>query len=106
MSAYGCEPVSTLIRSGQRLDKCDDRLASGRACGEILPRSRLQRRGPVTSAVTVAPAANAETTAAMAVAILIRDAFCASVSRHQVNPIPRARVADTSAVTVPATAAG
>ena len=67
--------------------------------------SRPQRAG-VVSAVTALRAASAEATATMAVTRLIRDAFCDCVSCHQANPIPKASVHDTKAVTVPATATG
>ena len=67
--------------------------------------SRSQRAG-VVLASTVLRAASAETTATMAVTRLIRDAFCDCVSCHQANPILKASVADTKAVTVPATATG
>jgi hypothetical protein len=56
--------------------------------------------------VTVLRAASAEATATMAVTRLISDAFCDCVSCHQANPIPKASVDDTKAVTVPATATG
>ena len=51
-------------------------------------------------------AARAEATATIVVIRPIRDAFCDCVSCHQANPIPEASVADTKAVTVPATATG
>ena len=34
----------------------------------------------------------------------MREAFCAPLSRHHANPMPRETVAETSAVIVPATA--
>jgi len=73
-------------------------------CGTGDP-SRPPRAG-VVPASTVLRAASAEATATMAVTRLIRDAFCDCVSCHQANPIPKDSVADTKAVTVPATATG
>src|SRR5215831_16441574 len=70
------------------------------------PRQDLLTAGSVVPAIPVVPAANDETTATMAVTRLISDAFCVSVSCHQVNPMPKDRVADIRAVTVPATATG
>src|SRR5271166_5418118 len=64
------------------------------------------QRASVAPALTVLRAASAETIATMAVTRLIRDAFCACVSCHQANPIPKDSVVDTKAVTVPATATG
>src|SRR5215472_10726892 len=77
--------------------------ASGRGrAGDPL---RPQRTGTVP-ALTVLRAARAETTATIAVIRLIRDAFCGCVSCHQANPTAKDSVADTKAVTVPASATG
>ena len=65
---------------------------------------------PMVRATVLAPAeyigAIMELCQSRRVTRLIRDAFCDCVSCHQANPIPKASVADTKAVTVPATATG
>ena len=98
-------PRSQRQKNGSVLVKGCDPQVSWRMAAPYQVPSRPQRAG-VVPAVTVLRAASAEATATMAVTRLISDAFCDCVSRHQANPIPKASVADTKAVTVPATATG